>query len=105
MNDTPLLDIGAETDGDLVEVAPEDRPAPDGRPVVDRDLAREDHVRGHVGVDGDLGEPLPQRDDLPLASVVPFHAIRRRRRRDRLRSLGGEAAAEGAVAVVGNRGG
>lgn len=75
MEDASLLDVGAEADGDFVEVAAEDGAAPDGGAVADGDLAGKDSVRRHVGVDGDLWEPLPQRDDLPLASVIPSHSI------------------------------
>ena len=75
MENAPLLDIGAEADGDLVEVTAEHATVPDGGAVVDGDLASEDDVGGHVGVDGDLGEPLSQRDDAALPPVVPLHAI------------------------------
>lgn len=95
MNDASLLNVGAESDGDLVEIAAEDGAGPDGGAVADGDLAGQDYVRRHVGVDGDLGEPLPQRDDLPLTSVVPFHPILRRP--NGLRRLRGERALEEAL--------
>lgn len=78
VKDTALLNIGAESDADLVEIAAEDGTRPDGGSVPDGDLAGEDHVGCHVSIDGHFGEPLPQRDYLPLPSVVPFHPIRRR---------------------------
>ena len=100
---TPLLDIGGEADSDLVEIAAEDRPAPDGGTVVDGDLASKEHVGGHEGVSGDLGEPLAERDDLPLPSVVPLHSIRRFR--NLRRRFGCESAAEELVVLRGERGG
>lgn len=75
MEDASLLDVGAEADSDLVEIAAKNGAVPDGGSVVDGDLTGENDVGCHVGVDGDLGEPLAQGDDPPLASVVPFHAI------------------------------
>lgn len=75
MKDAALLDVGAESDGYLVEIATEDGAVPDGGSVIDGDLAGEDDVGGHVGVDGDLREPLAEGDDLALPPVVPFHAI------------------------------
>lgn len=96
MENAAFLNVGAESNGDLVEIAAEDRAGPDGGSVVDSDLAGEHHVRGHVGVHGDLRKPLPQRYDLPLPSVVPLHAICRLR--DALRrSFGGQRALEGQV--------
>lgn len=87
MEDASLLDVGGEAEGDLVEVAAEDGAVPHGGGVVDRDLPREDGVGGDERVDGDLGYPLPERDDLPLAPVVPPHPIPRDRRRSRRRRL------------------
>lgn len=62
MENASLLDVGAEPDGDLVEIATEDGATPDGGSIVDGDLAGENDVGRHVGVDGDLGDPLAQRD-------------------------------------------
>lgn len=75
MEDTAFLDIGAEPNLDLVEIAAENRAGPDGGSVVDRDLSRQHHVGRHVGINGDLREPLPQRYYLPLTSVVPPNTI------------------------------
>lgn len=38
MEDASLLDVGAESDSNLVEIATEDGAVPDGRSVVDGDL-------------------------------------------------------------------
>lgn len=76
MNNAALLYVGAEADGDLVEVTAEHGTVPDGGAVPDGDLAGEDNVRGHVGIDGDLRQPLPQWDDTALPPVVPLHVIR-----------------------------
>lgn len=106
MDDAPLLDIGAEPDSDLVQIAPKDRPVPDGGSVVDGHLAGEDDVGSHVGVNGDFGEPLAERDDLALSSVVPFHSIWRFCDiRGGCCCFGGESAAEEVVVVRGERGG
>lgn len=78
VKNTALLNIGAETDADLVEIATEDATRPNGGSVPDGDLAGENHVRCHVSIDGNFGEPLSQRNYLPLTSVVPVHSIRRR---------------------------
>ena len=100
MDNRLLLNIGAETDGDFVEISPEDGAVPDGRAVADGDLAGENHVGSNVCVDGDLREPLAKQDDLSLASVIPLHSIRRFG--DLCRRFGGESAAE---KVVGSEGG
>ena len=76
MEDAAFLNIGAESDGDLIEIAAEDRPGPNGCSVADRDLTRQDHVGCHVSVDGDLREPLAERNYPSLTSVVPFDPIR-----------------------------
>lgn len=76
MEDTPFLNIGAEADGDLIEIAAEDRAGPNGGSVVDPDLSRQDHVWRHEGVDGDLREPLTEWNYHSLTSVVPFDPIR-----------------------------
>ena len=57
----PLLDVGAEAESDLVEVSPQHGAAPDGRAIVDGDLAGEHGLGSHVRVDGHLGQPLPER--------------------------------------------
>lgn len=85
VEDATLLDIGAESDRDLVEIATEDRSVPDRRAIVDGDLPRENNIRGDIRVDGDLREPLPQRNDPPLPPVIPLHPIGGRTRRRRLR--------------------
>ena len=59
VEDAALLDVGAEPDGDLLEVAAEDGFVPDGGAVVDGDLAGEDDVGSDVCVHGNLGHPLP----------------------------------------------
>ena len=79
MDNTAFLDAGAESNGDFIEIAPKNRPGPNGGSVADGDLASKDHVGCHVSVHCDLRKPLPQRYDLPLPSVVPTHAIRRGR--------------------------
>jgi hypothetical protein len=76
VEDASLLHVGAEAEGDLVEVPTEHGPAPDGRAVVDGDLAREHGLRGYVGVHGHLGHPLAQRHELALPAVVPPYPIR-----------------------------
>jgi hypothetical protein len=57
----PLLDVGAESECDLVEVSPQHRAAPDGCAVVDGDLPSEHGLGSHVRIDGHLGQPLPER--------------------------------------------
>lgn len=103
MEHAAFLNVGAESNADLVEIAAEDRTGPDGGSVVYGDLAGEHHVRGHVSVHGDLRKPLPQRYDLPLPSVVPPHAIGRLRNGLR-RCLGGQRALEDRVEVGGAQG-
>jgi hypothetical protein len=76
MEDASLLDVGAEAERDLVEVPPQDGAAPDGGAVVHGDLAGEHGLGSNVRVNGHLGHPLSQRDELPLAPVVPPHSIR-----------------------------
>ena len=92
MQHTPLLHIRAEPDRDLVEIPSEHAPIPHGRPVPDRHLASEHDVRGDVGVDGDLWEPLSEGDDPPLAAVVPLDPVQGRG--DRRGRAGGSVAGE-----------
>lgn len=75
MDNAALLDVGAEPDSDLVQVAAENGTVPDGGAVVDGDLPGKDDVGGHVRIDGNRGDPLPQGNDPPLPPVVPLHAI------------------------------
>nr|GMD32013.1 hypothetical protein Iba_chr09bCG4230 [Ipomoea batatas] len=77
VNDTSLLDIGAEADGDLVEIPAENGAIPDRGAVPDGYLTGEYDVGGHVGVHSYLRGPLPERDDLSLPSIVPLDSIRR----------------------------
>lgn len=79
VKDAAFLDIGAESNSNLVEIATEDGAGPDGGSIIDGNLAGQHHVRGHVGINSDLREPLPKRYYLPLPSVVPPHAIWRLR--------------------------
>jgi len=78
VKNTAFLNIGTESDADLVEIAAEDGAGPNGGSVPNGDLAGEDHVGCHVSIDSHFREPLPQRYYLPLPSVVPLHPIRRR---------------------------
>jgi hypothetical protein len=110
VEDASLLDVGAEAEGDLVEVTAQHGAAPHGGAVVDGDLPGQHGLRGDVGVNGHLGHPLPERHQLALPAVVPPHPIRarrggrgrgggrrwgRRRGGGRGRCGGGEEAAEG----------
>ncbi|KAE9451213.1 hypothetical protein C3L33_16882, partial [Rhododendron williamsianum] len=91
---------------DLVQIAPKDRPVPDEGSFVDDHLAGEDDVGSHVGIDGDLGEPLAERDDLAVSSVVPFHSIWQFcDLRGGYCCFGDESATEEVVVVRGERGG
>jgi len=59
VNNGAFLNVGAESDADLVEIAAEDATGPDGGSVPDGDLAGEDHVGCYVSIHGHFGEPLP----------------------------------------------
>lgn len=79
VKDAAFLDIGAESNSNLVEITAEDGASPNGGSIIDGNLAGQNHVRCHVGINGDLREPLTKRYYLPLPSVVPPHAIWRLR--------------------------
>lgn len=76
MNDTALLHVGAETDCNLIKITTKDGAGPYRGSIADGDLAGQNHVGSHVGIDCNLRKPLTQRYYLPLSSVVPLHAIR-----------------------------
>ena len=75
MNNTALLDIGAEADCGLVEIAPEDRASRDRGSVAYGDLEGENHVGSHVSIHGDFRKPQAQRDYLPLTSSPISHDL------------------------------
>lgn len=76
MKDAPFLHIRAKPDCNLVEIAAENGTGPNRGPVADFNLSGKDNIRRNIGVDGDFGEPLTERDYLSLTSIVPLDSIR-----------------------------
>ena len=73
MNDTFVLNIGGEANGDLVEVTAEDRSIPDRGSIKDIDSAGDDGVGGNIRVHGDVREDVMHRNNPALPTIVPLH--------------------------------
>lgn len=72
MDDTPVLHVGSEADGDLVEITSQDGSVPDGGGIEDIHSASHDRIGGDIGVHSNVGDDVVDGEHLALAAVVPF---------------------------------